>query len=566
MVRFSNQTILLILLFFSFSCVIEIKAQNAKEQIEKIKLLIDEEKYDEGYKLLLNVKDETVDECGDLYIMLYNYEKGTCLYYLEKYEEAIPCLQKGLKAFEKLPNKDCNYLEMMYGIGTCYKKIGNLSKAEEFYRRTIIKGNYLDINCAIKSKTYGELAELYTLMAKPKLAEICTSRIASDISFDNSNDLDSQLEDLYILYKAYENQGKVNDAIITLRKMLRLITEKKGKVNEDYLFVSNLLGYQLRYGSNQPDAAASIFKEIIDVGGNKREYKEEVGDAYEQYLRYLAENGKIDSVELLLPSAIKYLSSPNSDSRSEKNLYETIGLGLCDAKLYEEGVKYLERKWNGKIANSIKALDCLGQFYFRSDPDKAISFYKNAESQINNGLNVDDNTKQVIFQCLMILNESIGNFNEAIKYAELAEPFFIKTNDNNSYLRHLSAWSADCVNAGKKEKAIGLLNKLDTFIDKADDETIIPTLSNMGFVYLKSDMLDKAIDTLHQGVDLAIKVKGNKCPELKTLYHNLGRAYMLKHDYSHALSALIKSKDLQLELDGKVMQRTTDYIKECQEK
>ena len=94
----------------------------------------------------------------------------------------------------------------------------------------------------------------------------------------------------------------------------------------------------------------------------------------------------------------------------------------------------------------------------------------------------------------------------------------------------------------------------------------IGTLSNMGFVYLKLVRLEEAISTIDKGVKMAINEKGEKCIELTTLYHNLGRAFMLKEDYSSALSALNKSKKLQLELEGKVMQRTADYINECESK
>jgi hypothetical protein len=83
---------------------------------------------------------------------------------------------------------------------------------------------------------------------------------------------------------------------------------------------------------------------------------------------------------------------------------------------------------------------------------------------------------------------------------------------------------------------------------------------------LKSGKLERAISTIDKGIKLTINEKGEKCIELTTLYHNLGRAYMLKGDYSSALSALNKSKYLQLELEGEVMQRTADYIKECESK
>ena len=50
------------------------------------------------------------------------------------------------------------------------------------------------------------------------------------------------------------------------------------------------------------------------------------------------------------------------------------------------------------------------------------------------------------------------------------------------------------------------------------------------------------------------------------MYHNLGRAYMLQQDNANALLFLNKSKDLQMKLNGNAMQRTLDYINECESK
>ena len=91
-------------------------------------------------------------------------------------------------------------------------------------------------------------------------------------------------------------------------------------------------------------------------------------------------------------------------------------------------------------------------------------------------------------------------------------------------------------------------------------------LSQLGFVYIKIGQYDISISNINKGIELAIKETGKKAPILETLYHNLGRAYMLKEDYHNALSALNKSKSLQMELEGEVSQRTADYIKECESK
>ena len=61
------------------------------------------------------------------------------------------------------------------------------------------------------------------------------------------------------------------------------------------------------------------------------------------------------------------------------------------------------------------------------------------------------------------------------------------------------------------------------------------------------------------------RLKNESAQTLATVYHNLGRAYMLLDDKISALSFLMKSKDMQSVIYGEVAERTLLYIKECQE-
>ena len=133
-------------------------AQDVKTKLEKASALMGEENYNEAYSILQNSTDKQAEEISDTCLAYFNYYKGTCLYYLKKYQEAIPCLQKGIQTMDKLHYKNCDYLEMMYGIGSSYKELGDYSKAEEYYRRTILRGNDL-LNCAIRNQTYSEMAD-----------------------------------------------------------------------------------------------------------------------------------------------------------------------------------------------------------------------------------------------------------------------------------------------------------------------------------------------------------------------------------------------------------------------
>ena len=545
-----------------------IYAQNVKHLIDKSQVLIAKGKYKEANKTLTSINDEQVSECGDTCLMLYNYEKGTCLYYMGKYEDAIPYLQRSLKYMDKQPHEDCDYLELLYGIGACHKKLGNYPKAEEYFRRTILKGNYFNLNCAIMNQTYVEMAELYSLMGKPDFADICTSRIESEMRLDNSKNLDTQLDGLWDLYKAHESLGKNEECINDLQKMRNLIEENKGKNNKDYLQYSFLLGSHLRYTCKRPQEAAIIHREMIEIGKQFKTNRNEVCSAYIDYLRYLSENNKVDSVELILPSAIRYYNDTKDGRTEEENLYEIVGNGLCDARNYDEGIKYLEKKWNEKSANSIKSLDYLGAYYFyrANDASKALNYYLNAEQQIEGGLETNLETKILILERLVLISQRLGNTNEAVRYSTLLEPFMKEQNDDDCRLSFLTDWSIECANTGSIEKAEELAGIVVNLLPKLSVASQIRQYSQIGFIYIKTEKYNKSIDKINKGIKLAIQEKGDKCIELTTLYHNLGRAYMLKGDYSNALSALNKSKALQLELEGEVMQRTDDYIKECESK
>lgn len=543
-------------------------AQDVKRLIEKSQVLIDNGKYKKAYKTLIGINEEQVNEYGDTCLMLFVYKKGTCLYYMEKYKDAIPYFQRSLKYMEKQHHEDCDYLEMLYGIGACYKKIGDYPKAEEYFRRTIMKGNYFNLNCAIRNQTYSEMAGLYSLMGKPEFADICTSRIESEMRVKNTKNLDAQLDALWDMYKAHENMGKVDECLSDLKKMRHLVEDNKGKINIDYLEYSYIMGTNLRYSYERPQEAASVHKEMIEIGKQFRTHQYIVLSAYLDYLRYLSENNKVDSIENILPAAIKYYNETEDKREENVNIYELVGNGLCDAKNFDEGVKYLEKIWNGKTAQSIKALDYLTYYYFvlKNNSEKALSYAKRSEEIVKSGHEVTESTKINILQYLVEINQRLGNNQEANRYSKIIEPLILNTGDIQKYLRYLIYWSRECANSGNNEKCAELINKINELMNKISIDDKIIAYNQMAFVCIKTNKYDEAIDYATKGIDFTKEGKGEDSMAIESLYHNLGRAYMLKGVYTEALTALNKSKELQLKRKGEVMQRTADYIKECESK
>ena len=554
---------ILLLLYICFLPLAYLNAQNIRNDMSKAFTLMGEKKYNEAYNVLQVYNDTQAAEYSDTCIAYYNYYKGVCLYYLKKYQEAIPCFQKGWQIMEKLNYKNCDYLEMVYGAGKCYKELKDYTKAEEYLRRTIIRGTYIEEKCAIRETTYDELADLYVKIGKPKLAGFCSIRKTQEEFMELGGGEERKLDLLFELAESYANQGNEDECIETYKGILNLIKTRKGIVNDDYLLYARHLSLKLSHVFNKPFEASEINKEIIEIGKEFNTFKEIVAYAYRDYLRYLASQGKKDSVEFILPEAEKYCANTTFIRLSDFNLYEIIGLGFWDAREKEEAVKYLEKEWKGKVANSFLALGSLGDYYRYSDPEKAISYYKKAEEQLEDG---DDLAKSYIYEGLMYVYGNMGRFEKSMIYAEEADDFIRKTHDNQYYTYFISDWAAFAINAQELEKARELISKIEPYLNNLSDDSKIVIYSNCGFVYLKIGEYDKAIDIINKGIGITIRTQGDKCPILSTYYHNLGRSYMLKHDYKQALSALNKSKDLQIKLEGRVMQRTLDYIKECEGK
>lgn len=59
------------------------------------------------------------------------------------------------------------------------------------------------------------------------------------------------------------------------------------------------------------------------------------------------------------------------------------------------------------------------------------------------------------------------------------------------------------------------------------------------------------------------KLKASDQSLLATIYHNLGRAFMLTNDKAKALKYLSRSSEIQMQLYGQISDRTTQYINEC---
>lgn len=537
---------------------------NVRAIIEKVYSLIEDKRYDEGYKLLQNINESQTIEYGDSCTMLYDYEMGSCLYFLDRYQEAIPYLKNALLNMEKLPHEDCIYLELIYGIGSCYNKLKQYHNAEKYFRRVMIRGNVLGFKCMITTQTLTELTEVYNKLGYTKLAKECAAKINTKTEDLPSESWSNRVDGLLDLAESYNELGKFDEEINTYHKVLDLIESNVGKTNEDYLLCASLLRYRL-LSQDRQEEAIEILKEMIDIGRSYKVRNENVCSAYEDYLEIMAKQNKVEFVEKMLPEAVEYIQHTNEYDWQKHNLYEKIGNAFAEVGNYKSGINYLEMLWNGSPSNSMRSISNLGVcYYFKPDYQKSVSYLKKAEGLINDSTN--NVTKKVIYSYLNTAYSNVQNYAEAIKYAELVAPYIKQIDGEDIYAEHLTMWAIDCGNVHQFHKAQRLFEEAKGLFSIVSDNAKVTYYYRYGFYLIKTNESSKATDVLKNGVKLCVDSFGEDYVLLTTMYHNLGRAYMLQQDYSNALLYLNKSKDLQIKLNGKAMQRTLDYIKECESK
>ncbi len=540
----------------------EIKAQNIPATIDKAYSLIDDEKYDEALKLLKDIEDHQAEAFGDSCIMVLNFEKGACFYYTDHYEEALPYLKAALLRMEKMPHEDCKYLEIIYFIGSCYNHLKQYDDAEKYFRRVFIRSNTQSFKCEITTQTLSELTEVYKNLGYKKLYDACVIRFNTSVDSLSQYNFANKVVELLNLAASYEEKGMIDDEIAAYHQIIEIIETNLGKDNETYLLYSETMYLSLMLYERYEEALY-VIDDILSLS-KKMKSNVHICKAFENFIRLMSMRNNVEIIEDVLPVAIEYMKATPNYILEEHNLYELIGKELCKNKNFEIGIAWLEKTWFGQNANSILDLTYLSNYYFISNPAKALIYQKEIEKQIH--LIKQDEFKKTLYQNIMYLQSKLDNYNEAIRYAELAYPYVKKMDDADSYARHLITWALELIKSEQKKKATNLFNEVEKLLPTLSNQTKILYYSQHGYADIVLGNTVNAITVLNKGIELYIAEKGEDKELLQTMYHNLGRAYMLQQDIINALLYLNKSKDLQLLLEGKVQQKTLDYIKECEEK
>ncbi len=545
------------------------------DTLNEIKQLMEKEEYETAIVKLTDIEQICMSDTSTQVKKDFNINMGAALFFTEKYELAIPYLQSALQQMSYKPDDgDCNYLETLYGIASCYNNIKDYKNAESYYRKAIIINDIQPFACRIMTQIYTELIELYTKTNQSKLADLCSKQLEQyqqGLRTLNGkyDDWLKIVEEIYASLPSFdllkpEDKPKI---IETYSSILDIINTNIGKNNDEYIKFCSLYATTMQYKYFDTITAKELNMALIRIGHELKEHKPEIASAYEDYLRLVSGQNEVDLVNSILHEAIEYYKATPNKFRDEVNLYEIVGVGFCNVGNYNDGVPYFEKVINCGGQLSITALVHLSNYYNDRDPQNGLSFFYKTEKIFNHSKTIALEKKHIVYDQLMNLNTRSGNYQEALVYGKklisLNDELHLDENTLAFILTNCAVLYGKINDLTNAEK---LFSSIDSIYNNISKDYKIYYLSNKGFTYLICGEYDKAIASLDHSIQIALQDQSKANPQLGIIYHNLGRAYMLIQNYEAALKYLYISKDLQSSINGNVIENTTKYINECEAK
>lgn len=159
-----------------------------------------------------------------------------------------------------------------------------------------------------------------------------------------------------------------------------------------------------------------------------------------------------------------------------------------------------------------------------------------------------------------------GDYNNVEKIITKGLPYLNKANSEN-YPPHTiyrfsgngAYWQQDYSNAIKYYELY-----LNSSYEREKGTSYEEITNQLSVSYIFSNQPNKAktiLSNLLKSDETRLKTENSSL--LAIVYHNLGRAIMLEGSKTEALEYLTKSKDLQMNINGEVAERTLQYIREC---
>lgn len=479
--------------------------------------------------LMQQINDSDIILMPDSTIFEYYYLAGWYSMENNEIEKQIDYLIKAKEICENklgINNNVCVYFEIIKALGEACEELNKEEEALLWYEEGIIKGfPYLETN-DVKLQSYFKdirnySANIYEVKGYANIAEYLRDDKPLNYigSFDHAEDM---------LYKAIQlyNDNKCSEAL-------------------KYL-----------------DEAKSIFKRH---GIDGREMMQPLS---RMYLKCYAKMGDTKKINALLKTKKKTMFYDGTESFIINDMYDVISefilthYNINTAKYYYN--KLLEEidVNNQDDLNKVRIIGC------------QIDYFQKIYSQIDSLENVKKTTPILsydwgIYSLLQSnLLIKIQRYDDANKICEQIYDMSVSLKEDSQSLHwfvlmNLSDYSTQIQKFDKAECYLKeQLAWLDSKKVSSDTEEYGWIYNKLGIVYLNKNKYKDSKKMFAKAEKILLPIYGYQSHEYATILHNKGRLAQLESKLDEAKKYLEESVKIQIVLDGKATDRTTQYLDE----
>lgn len=322
------------------------------EELFKAKSAFQNNDYKRADAILTSIADECFSSDNDSIKVVYYETKGCILFFNGKFEECIPILSQVPTLYEKINLRDINYLESFLALGIANQKIGNLEKAEAYYRKGLLKSVLIRQPEKYRDNLYLNLGNLYLERNDSILANQCFVRMGTqslgglvNASLEGDDLLDSTELQAINLRK----DGRFEEAVKVYDNIISYVKARIGTNNEDY--ARNVYSKAIVVGFNlgNPREAIPMCEEVISLKSYLPACEESIIGAYGKLLQFLAFLGESEKLETVLLDAVEYVSESPKAKEEVALIYRLIGNGAYWNQHFNIAIPYYEKYLASKV-------------------------------------------------------------------------------------------------------------------------------------------------------------------------------------------------------------------------
>lgn len=527
--------------------------------------------------VLNEVKPEVLAASPDTIKFLYHYYSAAVEDLQGKTsDKKVEHLKEAKKIREtSLGIYDPTYLEIIWAIGNEYEERDSIETAIGYYQEGIVKGQYF---MAHKN----EIAMYYYSNLLSSLGGLYESKYPENIvknlylsSFDLIKEQYISGESfsyfpIWRLSQYYRKRKEYDKSIQYADSVLSHIETNEGNIfnkaySDQLYFMGNIL-----VDYNKINDAVKIFETAIMINDTlNNKYAPDLSGLYGNYILALTQNKEFSKIESFIPF-LKNFAINNNDKMFYMNTLYTICKTLISLQEYNKALYY-----NSLIYKDFNFLSKNEERQVINNQKDDILFLIENEKKIMELENLINSNDSITFEkCSLKLelgrrynakleeNSALNIFKEAIN--NLQE---MKKNNSELYCLLLSDVCNLYMYKEDYDSAYCYCKDEIEFTKKIYGEKskeYANSCNTLSVINMKNGKYKEGVKHVNIALKITKEQSGENNDTYSIMLHNKGRLFQLLNDRIKAKQLLEESKKIQLNVNGTVMPKTEQYLKEIE--